>query len=97
MNQYDKDKLLWAEIERQSKIPSPLTPPLEITDETNRSLLESTVVVLGDALFAMLNIEKAALDGAEEGLDVPYHFAKVRAALKELKVRFPDLYEDAIG
>lgn len=60
-------------------------------------LLASTVVILGDALFATLNIEKAALDGAEDGLDVPYHFAKVRAALNELEARFPELYEEALS
>jgi hypothetical protein len=34
-----QEQLLWKEIERQSKIPSPLTEPLEITDEMNRPLL----------------------------------------------------------
>lgn len=30
--QNDGEKLLWKEIERQSKIPSPITPPLEASD-----------------------------------------------------------------
>ena len=33
-----RERLLWKEIERQSNLPSPLTGPLEITDETNRPL-----------------------------------------------------------
>jgi hypothetical protein len=30
----------------------------------------------------MLNVEGAALEGACKGLDVPYHFDKLRAAIK---------------
>ena len=36
--QAKQQQLLWKEIERQSKLPSPLTEPLEITDETNQPL-----------------------------------------------------------
>ena len=41
-----------------------------------------------DALYCILNTEGAAYLGAEapamEGLDVPYHFEQVRAAIKTL-------------
>jgi len=41
-----------------------------------------------NALYTVLNVEGAAHLGAEaqvmEGLDVPYHFEKVRAAIKTL-------------
>jgi hypothetical protein len=59
------------------------------------ALLESTVVILGDALVSMLNIEGPAMNGAPEGLDVPYHFNKLREALKELEARFPELHAAA--
>lgn len=36
-----RDVALWKEIERQSKIPSPLTEPLEITDEFNKPIVDT--------------------------------------------------------
>ncbi len=62
------------------------------------SLMEATIVQLADALYTTLNLEGVAIDGNEMGsndLDVPYHFAKVRAALQMLAERYPDLDDEA--
>ena len=40
-----------------------------------------------DALHSLLNIEGAALAGAPPGLDVPWHFAKARAAIAKAERR----------
>lgn len=44
-----------------------------------------------DTLYSVLNIEHAALlggqTGACQGLDVPYHFEKVRAMIRKLEGR----------
>ncbi len=71
--------------------------PVNVTKE---SLLEATIVELGDALYSILNLQSVAEVGNEEmgaELDVPYHFDKVRSALKTLADRFPDLDREALA
>jgi hypothetical protein len=50
-------------------------------DEANARLIAASPDML-EALYAILNIEGSALYGAHEGLDVPWHFEKVRKAIQ---------------
>lgn len=45
--------------------------------------------VLTSALFTILNVEGAATHGPIEGLDVAYHFSKVREALRHIQSQYP--------
>lgn len=57
------------------------TAKMAVSDEVAQDAL--------NALYTILNIEGAAQLGAEvpsmRGLDVPYHFEKVRAAIQKLE------------
>lgn len=76
----------WLKLTREALI-NALDEARICADEDGRRIrqLVNERAALRKALLSLLNIEGAALHGARlpafEGLDVPYHFAKARAAL----------------
>jgi len=55
---------------------------------------------LASALLCTLNLESHALHGPIEGLDVPYHFRRVRSALNRLSAKYNftmDVCDEVLG
>lgn len=70
------------------RVDTPDTEPIvaRAIGEPNARLIAAAPELL-EACYTMLNLETAATWGAEcpalEGLDVPYHFDKLRAAIRK--------------